>query len=192
MTRYRRAARSARRTVSLCRGGMAAPGAPVTVTVTYSKSHPREGEGHGAQRGLRCQGEAWGRLLPAPAPPFPAVPARLPSAGNRSPALRAGGALAVPQTRGPRRWEAAGGGGGVGGCVTGFSGCGSAEPGGDRGCRSCGCQRGGRSALASLGQRRGLSRPGGAAQPLLRLVSVPQYRFFAGLVFLLFPLSWIA
>ncbi|XP_064908969.1 BAG family molecular chaperone regulator 1 isoform X2 [Columba livia] len=36
VTRYRRATRSARRTVSLCRGGMAAPGAPVTVTVTYS------------------------------------------------------------------------------------------------------------------------------------------------------------
>lgn len=68
-----------------------------------------------------------------PRRPFQPSPPGFPRPATGARRCGAGGAVAVPQTRGPRRWEAAGGGGRVGGCVTGFSGCGSAEPGGGRG-----------------------------------------------------------
>lgn len=87
VTRCRRA--PARRTVSSRRGEMAAPGAPVTVTVTYSKSRG-SGRGLGGSRlpPSRAEGrfprrERAGRSpalrRPPPGPAFPAAPAGLAS-----------------------------------------------------------------------------------------------------------------
>lgn len=64
VTRYWRAPGSGRRTVSLWRSEMAAPGAPVTVTVTYSKRPASESGRAGGLISSCCLSERSPRRLP--------------------------------------------------------------------------------------------------------------------------------